>query len=99
MIRVLLRILQFLFWLLLLRFLVRAVARAFAQDTADQRRRAAAGRARREVRAPEDLVLDRVCSTHVPRSRALVARIDGHEEHFCSTACREKALAAVPRAS
>jgi hypothetical protein len=95
----LLRILQFLFWLLLLRFLVRAVARAFAQDAAGQRRRAAAGPARREVRAPEDLVLDRVCRTHVPRSRALVARIDGREEHFCSAVCREKALAAVPRAS
>ena len=94
----LLRILQFLFWLLLLRFLVRAVARAFAQD-ADQRRRAAGGPVRREVRAREDLVLDRVCHTHVPRSRALVARIDGREEHFCSAACREKAIAAVPRAS
>ncbi len=98
MIRVLLRILQFLFWLLLLRFLVRAVARAFAQD-ADQRRRAAGGPVRRAVRASEDLVLDRVCRTHVPRSRALAARVDGREEHFCSAACRDKALAAVPRAS
>jgi uncharacterized protein len=94
----LLRILQFLFWLFLLRLLVRAVTRAFAQD-ADQRRRASAGPARREVRAPEDLVLDRVCRTYVPRSRALVGRIDGREEHFCSAACREKALAAVARAS
>ncbi len=97
MILLLLRILQFLFWLLLLRLLVRAVARAFAQDAG--RPRAAPGPARREVRAPEDLVLDRVCRTHVPRSRALVARIDGREEQFCSAACREKALAAVPRAS
>jgi hypothetical protein len=94
----LIRVLQFLFWLFLLRLLVRAVARAFAGD-ADERRRAAPGPARREVRAPEDLVLDRVCRTHVPRSRALVARIDGREEHFCSAGCREKALAAVPRAS
>ena len=96
---VLLRILQFLFWLFLLRLLVRAVAHAFARDAADQRRRAAAGPARREVRAPEDLVLDRVCRTYVPRSRVLVARIGGREEHFCSAACRDKALAAVPRAS
>ena len=57
------------------------------------------GPARREVRTPEDLVLDRVCRTYVPRSRALAARVDGREEHFCSAACREKALAAVPRAS
>ncbi len=98
MIRVLLLILRFLFWLLLLRFLVRAVARAFARD-AEERRRAGPGPARREVRAPEDLVLDRVCRTYVPRSRAVVARVDGREEHFCSAACREKALAAVPRAS
>jgi hypothetical protein len=95
---VLLRILQFLFWLFLLRLLVRAVARAFSQDAAD-RRRAASGPARREVPAPEDLVLDHVCRTHVPRSRALVARVDGREEHFCSAACRDKAIAAVPRAS
>jgi hypothetical protein len=94
---VLLRILQVLFWLFLLRLLVRAVARAFAADAAQ--RRAAGGRPRGEVRAPEDLVLDRVCRTHVPRSRALVARVDGREEHFCSAACRDKALAAVARAS
>ncbi len=97
MILLLLRILQFLFWLLLLRLLVRAVARAFAPDAG--RPRAAGGPARREVRAPEDLVLDRVCHTHVPRSRALVARVDGREEHFCSADCRDKALAAVLRAS
>jgi hypothetical protein len=93
------RILQFLFWLFLLRLLVRAVARAFARDGAEQRRRAAAGPTRREVRAPEDLVLDRVCRTYVPRSRAVLGRVDGREEHFCSPACRDKALAAVPRAS
>ncbi len=98
MTRVLLVILRVLFWLLLLRFLVRAVARAFAQDNAE-RRRAGAGPSRREVRAPEDLVLDRVCRTYVPRSRAVVARVEGREEHFCSAACREKALAAVARAS
>jgi hypothetical protein len=44
-------------------------------------------------------VLDRVCHTHLPRSRALAARVDGREEHICSPACRDKALAAVARAS
>ena len=96
MIRVLIRVLQFLFWLLLLRLVVRTVARAFSPGP---RPRAAAGPKRPRVRAPEDLVLDRVCRTHVPRSRALVARVDGREEHFCSAACRDKALAAVARAS
>jgi uncharacterized protein len=95
MIRVLLRVLQFLFWLLLLRFVVRAVARAFTPGPA----RTAAPPPRPQVRAPEDLVLDRVCHTYVPRSRALVARVEGREEHFCSAACRDKALSAVARAS
>jgi hypothetical protein len=96
-IRVLLKVLQFLFWLLLLRLVVRAVARAFSPGTG--RPRATAAPSRPEVRAPEDLVLDRVCHTHVPRSLALVARVDGREEHFCSPACRDKALARVARAS
>ena len=90
----LLKVLQFLFALLFLRLVLRALVRAFAPRAARQ-----ASSSRREVRAPEDLVLDRVCHTHVPRSRALVARVDGHEEHFCSPACRDKALAAVARAS
>jgi len=94
-IRVLLRVLQFLFWLLLLRLVVRAVARAFSPGPA----RAPASPPRAQVRAPEDLVLDRVCRTHVPRSRALVARVEGREEHFCSPACRDKALAGEARAS
>ncbi|HSD67504.1 MAG TPA: hypothetical protein VLF95_12420 [Vicinamibacteria bacterium] len=97
MIRVLLRVLQFLFWLLLLRLVVRAVARAFSPGTAPPR--AGAAPPRPQVRPPEDLVLDRVCHTHVPRSRALVARVADREEHFCSPACRDKALAAVARAS
>jgi hypothetical protein len=96
-IRVLLRALQFLFWLLLLRLVVRTVARAFAPGP--ERSRAAAPPPRSQVRAPEDLVLDQVCRTHVLRSRALVARVDGREEHFCSAECRDKALAAVARAS
>jgi YHS domain-containing protein len=38
------------------------------------------------------LVRDRVCNTFLPRERALVARIDGHDEYFCSEACHAKAL-------
>jgi hypothetical protein len=96
-IRVLLKVLQFLFWLLLLRLVVRTVARAFKPGP--DRRRAAAPPPRPQVRAPEDLVLDHICQTHVPRSRALRARLEGREEHFCSEECRDKALAAVARAS
>ncbi len=40
-----------------------------------------------------DLVRDRICNTYVPRDRALSARVAGHEEHFCSATCRDRALA------
>jgi hypothetical protein len=45
--------------------------------------------------APE-LVRDRVCNTFLPRERALTVVVDGHEEHFCSTACRDRARALLP---
>jgi YHS domain-containing protein len=38
-------------------------------------------------------VRDRVCNTFVPRASALRAQLGGHEEYFCSAACRDKALA------
>lgn len=41
-----------------------------------------------------DLVRDRVCNTFLPRDRAVRAVVAGHEEHFCSVACRDRALAA-----
>jgi hypothetical protein len=51
------------------------------------------------VPPPEDLVRDRICNTFLPRSRALRAVVGGHEEHFCSTACRDRALLGVSQAS
>lgn len=96
MIRGLVIVVQALLWLLLLRFVMRSLA-------ALVRPRAGAARprppARPQVRAGEDLVLDRVCRTYVPRSSAVTARVAGSEEAFCSTACRDRALAAVARAS
>jgi hypothetical protein len=47
----------------------------------------------RRVALQGDLVRDRVCNTFVPRDRALRALVAGREEHFCSTACRDQALA------
>jgi hypothetical protein len=91
MIRGLLLVVQALLWLLLLRFVLRTVASAVARA-----RPAASGpRAQPKLRAPEDLVLDRVCHTYVPRSHAITARVAGREESFCSSACRDRALAAV----
>lgn len=53
--------------------------------------------ARSGARAPKggELVRDRVCNTFVPRVAALRATVAGREEHFCSAACRDKALAAA----
>lgn len=50
---------------------------------------------RGEGRVPRngDLVRDRVCNTFLPRERALSAFVGGHEEHFCSVACRDQAKA------
>jgi hypothetical protein len=41
-------------------------------------------------------VRDRVCNTFLPRERAIHAVVNGHEEHFCSTACRDQALRLQP---
>jgi hypothetical protein len=46
------------------------------------------------ARTGVDMVRDRVCNTFVPRERALHAVLHGREEHFCSSACRDRALAA-----
>ena len=48
------------------------------------------GAPRREPAATE-MVRDRVCDTFLPRSRALMAIVDGREQHFCSPECRERA--------
>jgi len=40
-----------------------------------------------------DMVRDRVCNTFLPRERALTAIVGGREMHFCSAACRDRALA------
>ena len=47
----------------------------------------------------QDLVRDRVCNTFLPREHALSAVVQGREEHFCSPACRDRALASASRAS
>jgi hypothetical protein len=46
-----------------------------------------------------DLVRDRVCNTFVPRDRALAGEVAGRTEHFCSAACRDRALVQAGAAS
>jgi hypothetical protein len=67
--------------LLIARFVLRFVA-AVVQGYS--------GAPRREPAATE-MVRDRVCDTFLPRSRALMAIVDGREQHFCSPECRERA--------
>jgi hypothetical protein len=40
-----------------------------------------------------EMVRDRVCNTFLPRERAVTAKVGGREMHFCSAACRDRALA------
>ncbi len=87
---------QLVLWLLIIRVVGRGLAGLFRPR---RRPQPDAPRPQAPPRAIEDLVLDRVCQTHVPRSRAVLARVAGRDEAFCSAACRDKALAAVARAS
>ena len=66
--------------LLIVRFVLRFLA-AVVQGYQDAPRREPA----------TEMVRDRVCDTFVPRSRALMAIVDGREQHFCSPECRDRA--------
>ena len=69
------------------RFVV-AVVRALRETTTGPAPAAAGGAG--------EMVRDRVCNTFVPRDRALRALIGGQEMHFCSAACRDRALVPSP---
>jgi hypothetical protein len=43
-----------------------------------------------------EMVRDRICNTFLPRDRALMAVVRGVEEPFCSSTCRDRALAPQP---
>lgn len=46
--------------------------------------------------AAREMVRDQVCNTFLPRDRALTALVGGREAHFCSPACRDRALSLQP---
>lgn len=79
-------LLRFLLVLVVLRFVGRLIAHAVRRASSPLARRPAEA----PPQAPEVLVRDRVCNTFVPRSRALRAVVGGHEEYFCSAACRDR---------
>ena len=88
MIVLLINIVRIVVVLLAVRFVLRFVA-AVIEGYAGGARRGRTGPTREVVAT--DMVRDRVCDTFVPRSRALVAVVNGREQHFCSPACRERA--------
>lgn len=84
MIVILSRLVRIVLVLLAMRFVLRFIAAVVqGYQAADQRGRAT------------DMVRDRVCDTFLPRSRALVATVDGREQYFCSSQCRDRARAAL----
>lgn len=74
---------RFVVALLLVRIAFRFVA-GLVQGLREPARKSAGG---------VDMVRDRVCNTFLPRERALTAVVGGREMHFCSAACRDRALA------
>ena len=81
-----------LFRLLLVLLVVRLVGRFVMSALQGYRGQVAAPAAGPRL-ASRELVRDRICNTFVARDRALVATVAGEVEHFCSTACRDRALA------
>lgn len=73
--------------LVFVRFVGRLMAYALRRGSGSPQTRPAAA----PPQVAESLVRDRVCNTFVPKSRALRAVIAGHEEYFCSAACRDRA--------
>lgn len=82
------RLLQIVVALLVLRIVLRGFA-AFVRAL----RSPNASEPKRDPPGSTDLIRDRVCNTFLPRERAVRALVGGREEHFCSTDCRDKALA------
>lgn len=89
--RALVFVVQLLFWLMVVRLVLRAVGGLLRPGP--RPRPAAGAPAAAPPRQIEDLVLDRVCRTYFPRSRGVAGRVDGRDQLFCSAACRDRAAA------
>ena len=85
---ILLRILQFILWVVILGWLVRIVSGWFGWQSALRRQQSRQPRlpARPEAR----LVRDPVCGTHVSAEISYTLEQSGHVIHFCSAECRER---------
>jgi hypothetical protein len=83
-------LLRFIVVLLLIRFVLRAIA-LFLRGPASRSAGGPSGPPAHPQPAA-DLVRDQVCGTFVVKDLAVRATIGGREELFCSTACRDKAV-------
>ena len=83
MIALLVNVVRIVVVVLLVRFVLRFVAAVVQGYQGAPSRRPAA--------IETEMVRDRVCDTFLPRARALVAVVDGREQHFCSPECRDRA--------
>ena len=108
----LVRIVRFLFWLLILSWGVALLRRALAwmlrgampaqkdQDGADSAASAGVGSVASDTQsgvAARRLVRDPVCGTHVAEVLAVPLREGGELMHFCSIACRDKYVNSTQR--
>jgi YHS domain-containing protein len=81
------RLLQFLAFILLLRFVWRAVIRLTGGPETSRVGGSSTGDRKPIYRG--QMVRDPVCGVYIPEQGALVERRDGQTYHFCSEACRD----------
>jgi YHS domain-containing protein len=81
------RLLQFLAFILFLRFVWRAVIRLMAGPEMSRVREGSPGERKSIYRG--QMVRDPVCGVYIPEQGSLVERRSGETYHFCSEACRD----------
>jgi YHS domain-containing protein len=90
------RIFRFLFWVLILSWAVKLLARALG-SAANQTSPSGAGNASADEPSvgAKRLVRDPVCGMHMAQELALPATANGETQYFCSEECRMKFASSV----
>jgi uncharacterized protein len=86
------RLLQLIAFIFLLRFVWRAIERLVAGREANRVRGNSTGTGDRRTIYRGRMVRDPVCGVYVPEQGSLVERRNGVAYHFCSEACRDRFL-------
>lgn len=89
------RIVQFLFWVLVVSWAIKLLGRLVQKANAP--RTAGATRDRKSAAARKRLVKDPVCGMHMAEELALPLEANGEVLHFCSQECRAKYEATLLR--